>query len=681
MKTLAKVQGKTDGPGKVSETSRNSFPSDEDRQDSRTQLVCAKMSSMAAGFKAESYSVACSEGSIAPSAGSLPHQASGSTSPCSHSPSGASRHPVSALKKWLTNPVRKLSSDPRGGTGKAEKQSFKAEGKQKPFLHSETRQSSLEVHNNYTILSSENTDWKSPTATSPSLMSRQSYLCDLLDDSHSPSQISEVNTLQAEESCVAEDSPCPSCAAVDSEEEKKLALEKSLYVLTELIETERLYVEDLGLIVQGYMTMMANQGVPEDMRGKDRIVFGNIHQIYDWHKDYFLGELEKCVSDPDSLAQLFIKHERRLHMYVVYCQNKPKSEHIVSEYIETYFEDLRQQLGHRLQLNDLLIKPVQRIMKYQLLLKDFLKYYSKAGRDVEKLQKAVEVTCFVPKRCNDMMNVGRLQGFEGKITAQGKLLQQDTFSVSEQEGNLVSRARERRVFLFELLVIFSEPIEKKKGFPLPGYTFKNSIKVSCLGVEGPPQEDPCCLVLTSRGTDGSVTRFIMHASSPEIQQAWYNDVVQILETQRNFLNALQSPIEYQRRENTTNSLGRSMKCAGVQPSDSSSPMDRRHQPCLLFYNNSLPSLHSPRLTSTSQVPNVAAVALRAAHPPFSSQQQLSLSTEVKHDCGTFSTLSPCSHHCCKGVGASFQTIAFCDGASYPAHRPNSLDQLKESEQH
>lgn len=632
--------------------------------------------------RAESYSVACSEGSLAPSVGSLPHQASGSTSPCSHSSTGASRHPVSALKKWLTNPVRKLSSDPRSGTGKAEKQTLKTEVKQKPFLQSGTRRSSLEVHNNYSILSSENTEWKSPTAVSPSLPSPRTSLCELLDNSQSPSQTSEIDTPEGEESCaVAEDSPCPSSAAVDSEEEKMLALEKSLYVLTELIETERLYVEDLGLIVQGYMSMMANQGVPEDMKGKDRIVFGNIHQIYDWHKDYFLGELEKCVSDPDSLAQLFIKHERRLHMYVVYCQNKPKSEHIVSEYIETYFEDLRQQLGHRLQLNDLLIKPVQRIMKYQLLLKDFLKYYSKAGRDVEKLQKAVEVTCFVPKRCNDMMNVGRLQGFEGKITAQGKLLQQDTFSVSEQDGNLVSRARERRVFLFEQLVIFSEPIEKKKGFPLPGYTFKKSIKVSCLGVEGPSQEDPCCLVLTSRGTDGSIIRFIMHASSPEIQLAWYNDVVQILENQRNFLNALQSPIEYQRRESSTNSLGRSMKTAGVQPNDSSSPMDRRHQPCLLFYNNSLPSLHSPRLSSNSQVPNASAVSLRAAHPPFSSHQQLSLSTEVKHDCSTFSTLSPCSHHCCKGVSASFQTIAFCDGVPYPAHHPNSLDQLKESEQH
>lgn len=67
--------------------------------------------------------------------------------------------------------------------------------------------------------------------------------------------------------------------------------------------------------------------------------------------------------------------------------------------------------------------------------------------------------------------------FQGKITAQGKLLQQDTFSVSEQESGVLSRARERRVFLFEQLVIFSEPIDKKKGFSLPGYTFKNSIKV------------------------------------------------------------------------------------------------------------------------------------------------------------------------------------------------------------
>nr|XP_015815236.2 rho guanine nucleotide exchange factor 25 isoform X2 [Nothobranchius furzeri] len=635
--------------------------------------------------RAESYSAAGSEGSTTPSMGSMPHQASGSTSPCSHSSSGGSRHPVSALKKWLTNPVRKLSSDPRGGAAKAEKQMFTSDEKEAPSSppNSGVQQKSLEM-NKDTNLSSENTEWKSPTASTPSLETPQGDLCDL--QSRNPQSLIQIvspNPHRGEDGRTPAEDSASQCSAVDSDEDRNMALEKSLYVLAELIETERLYVEDLGLIVQGYMTAMANQGAPEDMKGKDRIVFGNIHQIYDWHKDFFLGELEKSVDDPDSLAKLFIKHERRLHMYVVYCQNKPKSEFVVSEYIETYFEDLRQQLGHRLQLNDLLIKPVQRIMKYQLLLKDFLKYYSKAGRNVEELQKAVEVMCFVPKRCNDMMNVSRLQGFEGKITAQGKLLQQDTFSVSEQDSSILSKARERRVFLFEQLVIFSEPLEKKKGIPLPGYTFKNSIKVSCLGVETPSEEDPCCLVLTSRGTDSSVTRFVMHAVSPEVQQAWFDDVVQILETQRNFLNALQSPIEYQRREITSNSLGRSTKSPAVSsPGLSSHPsMQRHHQPCLLSHNNSLPSLHSPQLTQSSKDFNTSDESLRATHPPFSSQQQLSLYSEVKRSCDTFSTASPCTHHHQKVVTASFQTIAFCDGAPYAARRPNSLDQLEESNQH
>lgn len=107
---------------------------------------------------AESYSVAGSDGSIPPSVGSMPHQASGSSSPCSHSLSG-SRHPVSALKKWLTNPVRKMSSDARGGAGKAEKQMCRSDGRQPPSLlsHSESQLRPLVQHDNYTILPSGDT--------------------------------------------------------------------------------------------------------------------------------------------------------------------------------------------------------------------------------------------------------------------------------------------------------------------------------------------------------------------------------------------------------------------------------------------------------------------------------------------------------------------------------------------
>uniref|UniRef100_UPI0037E9BC8D triple functional domain protein isoform X2 n=1 Tax=Semicossyphus pulcher TaxID=241346 RepID=UPI0037E9BC8D len=326
----------------------------------------------------------------------------------------------------------------------------------------------------------------------------------------------------------------------EMDERRTSILKKRHYILLELVETERDYVRDLGLVVEGYMSRMKEEGVPDDMKGKDKIVFGNIHQIYDWHKDFFLGELEKCLEDPDRLGPLFLKQERRLNMYVVYCQNKPKSEHIVSEYIDTYFEELKQRLGQRLQITDLLIKPVQRIMKYQLLLKDFLKHSKKAGLESMELEKAVEVMCIVPKRCNDMMNVGRLQGFDGKIVAQGRLLLQDTFMVSDPEGSLLGRMKERRVFLFEQLVIFSEPLDKKKGFSLPGFLYKNSIKVSCLGLEENVEGDPCKFLLTSRSTNSSGESFVLHSSHPGVREVWTLQIGQILESQRNFLN------EYQR---------------------------------------------------------------------------------------------------------------------------------------
>ena len=66
---------------------------------------------------------------------------------------------------------------------------------------------------------------------------------------------------------------------------------------------------------------------------------------------------------------------------------------------------------------------------------------------------------------------------QGKLTAQGKLLQQDTFTLIEQETGVLPRPKLRQVFLFEQLIILSEPIDRKKDFSLPGYIYKNSIKV------------------------------------------------------------------------------------------------------------------------------------------------------------------------------------------------------------
>ncbi|XP_072306037.1 rho guanine nucleotide exchange factor 25 isoform X1 [Eucyclogobius newberryi] len=650
--------------------------------------------------KTDSYSAAGSEGSISTSVASLPPQASSSSAPSSPS----SRRSVSTLKKWLTNPVRKLSA---GASAKGERQVRKLEGKP-PTVPPHPNQdlgSPPRLDKSFTILPmTHSQEWKdglaSPEDLSPATLQSPSYITDsLIGGTSIHNNQDTLSTMVGPEdsaSVIMDDTSSQSSAPADTEEDRRSALEKSMYVLKELIETEKHYVADLSFIVEGYMGTMNAKGIPEDMKGKDKIVFGNIHQIFDWHKDYFLGELEKCVAEPERLAQLFIKHERRLHMYVVYCQNKPKSEHIVSEYIETYFEELRLQLGHRLQLNDLLIKPVQRIMKYQLLLKDFLKYYTKAGMDTEDLEKAVEMMCFVPKRCNDMMNVGRLQGFEGKITALGKLLLQDTFTVTEQDSSFLSRAKERRVFLFEQLVIFSEPIDKKKGFSIPGYIFKNSVKVSCLGVEPIVDGDDARFVLTSRNPDGSVVRFQLQAASLDTCRAWVNDVVHILETQRNFLNALQSPIEYQRRESKSNSLGRCMRpplsaTSSLRPHSSAS-IDRHKLPSLHSHNTSLPALFLPSQTQCSgpsetfalREPTLVQPCAADSHTVSLSHVQLGFTDQSSVQAVSNGLYTPNSQSTQQRAGESCRRGQLCDAGttvSGPSvgRRPSNLAQLTEDE--
>lgn len=76
------------------------------------------------------------------------------------------------------------------------------------------------------------------------------------------------------------------------DEEKDRALEKRKFVLLELIDTERDYVQHLGMIVDGYIQMFRNTDndtmiqIPDDLKGgKYKIVFGNLENIYEWHKE------------------------------------------------------------------------------------------------------------------------------------------------------------------------------------------------------------------------------------------------------------------------------------------------------------------------------------------------------------------------------------------------------------
>lgn len=86
-----------------------------------------------------------------------------------------------------------------------------------------------------------------------------------------------------------DESDKPSEDNIDIAKKIEILLRKREYVLQELIDTEEAYVRDLSMIVDGYIALMKDPDceipMPDDLKdGKDKLVFGNIEMIYEWHK-------------------------------------------------------------------------------------------------------------------------------------------------------------------------------------------------------------------------------------------------------------------------------------------------------------------------------------------------------------------------------------------------------------
>lgn len=87
-------------------------------------------------------------------------------------------------------------------------------------------------------------------------------------------------------------------------------------------------------------------------------------------------------------------------------------------------QDVQNLLGHRQGIDSFLIKPVQRITKYQLLLRDLHRSAQKAAMETPNLEKALHLMQDVPKRANDAMTLSMIYGYEGNIHASGQIILQ-----------------------------------------------------------------------------------------------------------------------------------------------------------------------------------------------------------------------------------------------------------------
>ncbi|XP_066965986.1 guanine nucleotide exchange factor DBS-like isoform X4 [Macrobrachium rosenbergii] len=315
------------------------------------------------------------------------------------------------------------------------------------------------------------------------------------------------------------------------------------HVLKELLDTERVYVSELCSILKGYKDEMLNPEmqplIPVNLYGKSDLLFGNMEEIFRFHNDVFLRDLENCINTPELIGLCFVQRKDSFHrLYSLYCQNKPQSEELRRQVGDhnPFFKECQRRLHHKLPLGAYLLKPVQRITKYQLLLKDLLKCVE-GSQGRRELQEAVDTMLTVLKCLNDSMHQVAITGFPGNLADLGKLLMQGPFSVWNESKKGLRELRlkpaQRHIFLYEKVLLFTK--RAGKDTDRATYHFKNALKMSQVG-----------LTESIRGHKGDIRKFevwlqgrqevhIILAPSVEVKEAWVKEIKRVLLDQFEYL--------------------------------------------------------------------------------------------------------------------------------------------------
>ncbi|XP_038072684.1 kalirin-like [Patiria miniata] len=319
--------------------------------------------------------------------------------------------------------------------------------------------------------------------------------------------------------------------AKESNEDKRKSARKRDFIMQELLQTEKAYVRDLHCCINNYLCEMVASvvEVPQGILGKEHILFGNIEEIYSFHKDIFLKELEKYEAMPEDVGHCFVTWADKYQMYVTYCRNKPDSNALLMDQAGSFFEEIQKKHGLGLSVQAYIIKPVQRITKYQLLLKDLLACCEEGKGEI---REALEVMLMVPKKANDAIHLSMLEGMNGNMD--GEVILQDSFQVWDPK-QIFRKGRERHIFLFELFLVFSK--EGKDSTGKTKYIFKSKLDTSDLGITEHIEGDSCKFALWTGSTPSSDNRIVLKASSLEAKQEWIRKMRDIVTERQVHLRA------------------------------------------------------------------------------------------------------------------------------------------------
>ncbi|KAI8391115.1 uncharacterized protein BYT42DRAFT_555674 [Radiomyces spectabilis] len=191
-------------------------------------------------------------------------------------------------------------------------------------------------------------------------------------------------------------------------------------VIQELFLTEKSYQKDVALIKEIYYDQIRTLPSTFFTIADIKLVFSNLLAILDFEKD-FIERLTEALENKRSIARVFMLLMARMdEIYSEYCkrhddvvaklqelQNKP--------HVAQFLDACKAQMKGRTMswdLASLLIKPVQRVLKYPLLLKEILSLTPSSHAEYADLVAATKGIQHVADRINEMK---RRRDIVGKI--------------------------------------------------------------------------------------------------------------------------------------------------------------------------------------------------------------------------------------------------------------------------
>ncbi|XP_041094509.1 guanine nucleotide exchange factor VAV2-like [Polyodon spathula] len=163
--------------------------------------------------------------------------------------------------------------------------------------------------------------------------------------------------------------------------------------LLEIQETEAKYYKTLEDIEKNYMVPLKQVLNPQEMEA----IFDNLEDLIKVHFALLRAiDMAMMAGGADGLAKIFLDFKERLLIYGQYCSHMENAQKTLDHLIATR-EDVKMKVEEctmkvqegKFKLQDLLLVPMQRVLKYHLLLKELVSH-STERPDRQQLKEALE---------------------------------------------------------------------------------------------------------------------------------------------------------------------------------------------------------------------------------------------------------------------------------------------------